>query len=261
MPWWLLSYLRHIIDPPNLTSITRTHQPGHLFMMWSYIKPTRIPIWRRVRGTSKFCGFFYRWTDSHIQEQVEEGETLDHTVNLTDLIPNVFIYYYLFSPPDEWPRLNQSQLITVFTGIPEAPPYAGLVYTHTKNYPIGGYDAPIQYDLLAYDYGGITFPDGAPQFIVLVDGIYLIECHHTWQPELGNYRNTKIKKNNSVVLAEMETDAPFDRYPAPYHHLSIQVPLVANDDLRVTVRHPFFFTLGQEPDEPLSPRFSVERIA
>lgn len=98
MTWWVLTYSKTWPMPTSLRVRVKTNILDRLYMAWSYVKPSRTPIWRVIRGKRVHCGYRYIWDTPTIQEQNEEGETAEHTFDLEGLTPGSTIWYYQFAP-------------------------------------------------------------------------------------------------------------------------------------------------------------------
>ncbi|GAI65326.1 unnamed protein product, partial [marine sediment metagenome] len=104
MARWTITYLDHTIGATYLFVSSNTSKPGHLWLSWSYFRPTVTPIYRTVRGKLIRCGNRYVWDTPTIVEQQEEGDTMIHGFLLEGLVPESTIWYYLHEPqpPSEW---------------------------------------------------------------------------------------------------------------------------------------------------------------
>ncbi|GAH66701.1 unnamed protein product, partial [marine sediment metagenome] len=107
MTWWVLLSSKAFPQPTSLRVVATTNLFDHLFMAWSYYRPSRTPIYRTIRGLRVHCGYKYVWDTPFITEQNESGDTFLHTFDSSDLTPATTIWYYLFAP--EGPYGSQIQ--------------------------------------------------------------------------------------------------------------------------------------------------------
>jgi len=98
MTWWVLTHMRPYPRPTSLSIAATTNNPDHLFMAWSYTRPKRSRILRKIRGKWVFCGYLYYWDTPNIAEQIEPGDTLGHHFHLPNLTPLSTIWFYLNAP-------------------------------------------------------------------------------------------------------------------------------------------------------------------
>jgi len=95
--WWTLidASVDSLYAAILIHAITNTIT--HVSIIWSFIKPTRVPIWRIKRGLRIQCGFTYEWTDPTVVEQNEDGNTLNHSFDVPGLIPSDTVWFYVFN--------------------------------------------------------------------------------------------------------------------------------------------------------------------
>ncbi|GAH65536.1 unnamed protein product, partial [marine sediment metagenome] len=98
MSWWVQTWYQQLRDFQNLRTWSQTNFTTHLLMKWAYIKPARTPIYRVLRGKIVFCGYRYVWDSPNLAEQIETGDTINHTFHLTEIDPSQYVWYYTFSP-------------------------------------------------------------------------------------------------------------------------------------------------------------------
>lgn len=97
MIWWVLTYLDNYRPPFALNVLSATNLQAHLFMKWSTIKPSRRPVYKRVRAVNIWCGYEYIWDTPNLVEQSQPGITFEHLFAIDGLKDTDHIWYYLFS--------------------------------------------------------------------------------------------------------------------------------------------------------------------
>lgn len=113
MTWWVFSFLDNYRPPDHLRVLAVTRQKAHMFIRWWKTKPARHLIVRNIRGSAKWCGYKYLWADSHLHEQLEYGDTYNHTFGPIPLESTDHVWYYLFSYMTAPPFEHQGPLIHV----------------------------------------------------------------------------------------------------------------------------------------------------
>lgn len=260
MTWWVLTKLQNITDGSSLVSLSETNVADHLFMYWSYNQPRRQPIYRRVRGTLKFCGWKYIWDTPNLEEQLEYGDTKPHTFYLPSLLSDRYIYYLLFAPGGPYDLPIQSALITYWIGVPPEPPRAILLLSEVPKYITGGVWAPVEHEILAYDYGAMDFRNGVPEIKITATGLYRVGFQHWWIPEIGAYHAYHLKSDDLGIIKEVWTTPVPGEYEPAEDYLRVDVNLAQNDYLGAYARHPYYYTKQIRADPPYTPRFWAQRI-
>lgn len=111
--WWVLTSQFRLPGYTTLAVHATTNLADHLFMAWNYYRPVRHPLYVTVRGQRTFCGYKWVWDTPFIAEQLQSGDTLDHTFSLRHLRPGSTIWWYLFAPDGPYGRQIQGPLDSV----------------------------------------------------------------------------------------------------------------------------------------------------
>jgi len=113
MAWWVLTFLKHYPAPAQLIVRAVTNVVAYPYLTASYHKPIKEPIYKKVRGTWKFCGYNYTWYKAKIFAHLQTGDSWNHTYQLLDLQPGQVIWYYIWSPGGPYGRECQGPLCHV----------------------------------------------------------------------------------------------------------------------------------------------------
>ena len=151
MTWWVETYLLCAQTGASLAVLAETNLADHLFMSWSYLHPTRHPIFTTIRGVLKPCGYKYIWDTPTIVEQDQAGDTTAHRFYLPALTTPSTIWFYLWAPAGPYGLEIQSPLHRAdLAALPPHPDYLQWLF----NTNMEGWvqtDAPV-----------IWFNDGSP---------------------------------------------------------------------------------------------------
>lgn len=129
---WVLTSLHAFPATTSATVVAATNTIDHLFMLWQYFPPIRKPIYKTIRGKRLLCGYKYAWANPHIAEQVESGNTIEHTFFIDNLTPRSTIWLYVWAPLGARRGGVQGPLIN-FT-LPAAPPTEPIFQTDAHDY-------------------------------------------------------------------------------------------------------------------------------
>lgn len=132
---WVLTRLHVSLTTTSATIVAATNTIDHLFMMWNYFPPIRKPIYKTVRGKRLLCGYKYAWANPHIAEQIESGNTIEHTFYIDNLTPRATIWFYVWAPLPKRYKNIQGPLMN-FT-LPFAPPPEPIFEREIHNSSIG----------------------------------------------------------------------------------------------------------------------------
>lgn len=111
--WWVLTSFDVIPYARSLLVHFHTYPADHMFMWWSYYNPARKPIYKIIRGVRKFCGYTWGWKDPYTAEQIEEGDTREHTIFLPHLSMGATIYFMVWAPDGPYGMNIQGPLMHV----------------------------------------------------------------------------------------------------------------------------------------------------
>ncbi len=168
MIWWILTYLDNYRPPHSLTVLAETNMHAHLFMKWSRFKPSRRPIYKRVRAVNVWCGYEYIWDTPHLVEQAQPGNTFEHLFGPIPLATIDHVWYYLFSIGERPFKECQGPLIHVPP--PELPMPAARIFNSADQPCAINNLVIVQFDSVLYDDYGLfdiaqpdrfTIPAGA----------------------------------------------------------------------------------------------------
>lgn len=109
--WWILTQAS--IDSLFWALLVHasTNIYTHLMMKWSTTKPTRVPVWRVIRGIRTLCGYYWLWHNPQIVEQNEAGDTIEHTFNIPALNPADTAWFYVYTEEGPWLKECQGPLM------------------------------------------------------------------------------------------------------------------------------------------------------
>jgi len=130
MTWWILTQYLPETTFNSATINCYSNIADHAFMSWSYHKPARRQLFRRVRGKTIPCGFKYIWDTPNLAEQTQMGDTLFHRFRLVNLKPAATIWYYIWAP--DGPYGNQIQGPLLHLTLPPAPYWPKKMYVATR---------------------------------------------------------------------------------------------------------------------------------
>lgn len=111
--WWVLTSFDTIPYVSSLLVHFHTYPADHMFMWWSYYNPTRKPVYRIIRGVRKFCGYTWGWKDPYTAEQIEDGNTMEHTIYLPHLVAASKIWFMVWAPDGPYGMNIQGPLMHV----------------------------------------------------------------------------------------------------------------------------------------------------
>lgn len=255
--WWVLTDQQTLPSPEALTVIATTSEADHLFMNWAYHKPTRHPIYRRIRGKRTLCGYRWVWDTPFLAEQNTYGPTTLHTFPLANLLPGATIWFYVFSLNGPYGQQIQGPLTHVtlpilahwVTRVYVATRHPGVYYTDNfvtdKRYPQGtptwtkidqGLPTPFDFRALTAD----PFNPSTRQFFLDKNALYR-RTTGPWTPILPR----------SYVIAAIDClDVPQSRFPHNALAVNINLPgwlgltFVARHDTNGSYHHRLYFLLS-----------------
>lgn len=260
MAWWVLTYLRIRPETDALLVEASTNFADHLFMSWAYHMPRREPIYVKVRGTLKFCGYKYIWDTPNIEEQMEAGDSIEHTFGLSTLIPLSTVWFYLWAPGGPYGLEIQSPLFSV--RLLEVALISARAYHHEEQEFMGGSWHPLIFVLQRWDTDHIHDPV-MPYWTRLTcrtPGLYVISGHAAFSTGEPVAQGIAIRLNGDAYIALSKTGTPNPEEPQTLC-ISTQYLLEEDDYLELEVYQytdvPFIIF----PEPNLSPEFMMTLIS
>lgn len=116
---------------PQSRVYTQTDSKHHLFLIWTFTKPTEHPRYRYVRGAVIPCGVTYTWFDTRCVEQGESGKTNHHSFLLGPLFGGTVVYYFITKSCE--PKVGQWQTPKIKGIITSPVPGSAGCYGHKTN--------------------------------------------------------------------------------------------------------------------------------
>jgi len=132
--WWVYLSQDTLPSYDSLTVVSQTTEPAHLFMVWDYVAPVNVPIYKTIRGEKILCGYRYRWTKIHLVEQSEYGADTTHTFRAADLAQGSTIWFYVFFPTGPYGKQLQGPLTSI--ALPILGNWVQLAYVATARFGV-----------------------------------------------------------------------------------------------------------------------------
>lgn len=129
--WWVLSGLEIITGLTYINIHAVTNYADHLFFKWQYYPPARRAIYKTIRGVEVKCGYEYIWDTPFLSEQLQSGDTINHSFYLPDLTPATAIWGYINAPDGPYGLEIQGPLMRIQLWV-EPPEWADVFYVATK---------------------------------------------------------------------------------------------------------------------------------
>lgn len=174
MVWWVLTYLDNYRPPHYLSVLAATNLQAHLFMKWSRFKPSRRPVYKRVRGINIWCGYEYIWDTPNLAEQLQPGNTFEHLFDIRGLASTDHVWYYLFSIGERPYKECQGPLIHV-------PPYelpmpSARIFRSTNQVIPGNTPTYLIFDSVQWDDYNFFDPANPDRLTIPVGALFAVGC-------------------------------------------------------------------------------------
>ena len=257
--WWVLTSLQKLPTSHSLRIYASTNIADHLSMAWAYHCPSRKPIYIRVRGTLKQCGYKYIWDTPNIEDQTEPSDTLSHSWLLETLTSGATIWFYLWAPAGPYGLEIQSPLFFVRLTkimVPTARVYRNTALTIPNNtWTV----VPFQAQLWDTDNLWSLSPNPS-RFTINTAGVYLIIFNARWQPASAGRRLLQLMLNGATWIARTEIGSTADATAEPTQIVTTIYDLALGDYIEAQVYHSRGSPLDLPVGWPQGPLYMISKL-
>ncbi len=258
MVWWVLTYLDNYRPPFSLTVLAATNLAAHLFMKWSRFKPSRRPVYKRVRGVTVWCGYEYIWDTPNLVEQSQPGNTFEHLFGPIPLASTDHVWYYLFSIGERRFKECQGPLIHV-------PPYEEPMPTarvyHSVPQTILRLDSTVlQFDSVLWDDYGFYDAGQPDRLTILAGALYAFGCSFRYATTLTMGASAWIHLAGGPQLVYHSHFVNGLNWPGCGFSLHTIMALHPGDAIQVSTYHSSAGPRDVQVDPLSSPHFWIAQI-
>lgn len=211
--WWVLTSQHRLPGFTTLAVLATTNVEDHLFMAWQYFPPTRVNIWRTIRGQRIHCGYQWRWDNPFLAEQLQSGDTINHSFHIRNLTPGSTIWWYNYAPGGPYDREIQGPLnsVKLMSALPAPQPIPAPI---TFDAPHRILRCGNRYTFWAYGswYAFVPTSTSLTMWILVADTFYRLDQANEPTPIAGAFKDADARLGTLQFYIHISV---YDRAPSP----------------------------------------------